>query len=110
LALGIGANSAIFSVVNAVLLRPLPYPEPSRLVSVWEQKRSRGDEHNVIAPANFIAWQEQTTSFEDLAAYFTLKMPVSGAGEPEQVPIQYATINMLPMLGVSPMLGRGFEP
>ena len=111
LALGIGANSAIFSVVNAVLLRPLPYPEPSRLVMLWEHNRQRGNERNVVGPANFMEWRDRSASFEELAAFYSFTLPVAGGtGEPEQVTAQYGTTNLLPMLGVSPMLGRGFEP
>src|SRR5262245_55801776 len=67
LALGIGANTAIFSVVNAVLLRPLPYHEPDRLAQIWERKRGSGD--NVISPDNFLDWQKQAKSFEGLSVY-----------------------------------------
>src|SRR5205085_11051683 len=68
LALGIGANTAIFSVVNAVMIRPLPYRDASRLVMVWENNRNRGKPQNVVSPANFLDWKEQSDAFEDMAA------------------------------------------
>src|SRR4051794_36818685 len=70
LALGIGANTAIFSVVNAVLLRPLPYKQPDRLVQIWETNPIRGWTMNIVAPANFLDWEKRSTSFEGLAAYY----------------------------------------
>src|SRR5216684_2659084 len=68
LALGIGANTAIFSVVNAVLLKPLPYPEPDRLVHIWEGKAGGGASKNVVEPFNFLDWRERNRSFEKMAA------------------------------------------
>ncbi len=109
LALGIGANSAIFSVVNAVLLSQPPYREPSRLVVIWEHNKQRGKERNVVSPANYFVWQERNRVFEEIACYFSFRMPVSAGGEAEQLPLQYVTPNLLPMLGVSPMLGRSFD-
>ena len=70
LALGIGANSAIFSVVNAVLLRPLPYPAPDRLMSVWQNNRVRGWHQDVVTPLDFIEWRDESRSFASMAAYF----------------------------------------
>jgi len=71
LALGIGASTAIFSVVNIVLLRALPYPNASRLVMVWEQNRPRSRDRNVISSANFLDWREQNHVFEDMAAFYS---------------------------------------
>src|SRR5215210_4930883 len=70
LALGIGANSAIFSVVNAVLLRPLPFDEPDRLVMVWEKRMALGRVRNVASAPDFVDWRAQNTAFEDMSAYF----------------------------------------
>ena len=79
LALGIGANSAIFSVVNAVLLNPLPYREPDRLVSIWENVPTHGRWR--AAPANFFDWKKQNTVFEDVVAYGAGAMTITGDGE-----------------------------
>ena len=104
LALGIGANTAIFSVVNAVLLRPLPFPAPERLVMVWERKDA--DLHNVVAPSNFLAWKDETDVFERLAAFVTTRASVTGVGDPEEVTTQFVTEDFFPALGTPPLLGR----
>ena len=104
LALGIGANTAIFSVVNAVLLRPLPFSAPERLVMVWERKDA--DLHNVVAPANFLAWKDETDVFERLAAFVTSRASVTGVGDPEEVTTQFVTEDFFPALGTPPLLGR----
>src|SRR5262245_18462650 len=83
LALGIGANTAIFSVVNAVLLRPLPYRDPDRLVTLWERVPSQGQCR--VAPANFHDWKKQNTLFEGISAYGAASMTLTGDGEPEQL-------------------------
>ena len=83
LALGIGANTAIFSVVNAVLLNPLPYREPDRLVSLWENVPTHGRWR--ASPANFIDWKMQNTVFEDVVAFSGSAMTLTGDGEPEQL-------------------------
>jgi len=70
LALGIGANSAIFSVVNAVLLRPLPFPGADRVMSVWQNNRVRGWHQDVVTPADYIDWRKEARAFETMAAYF----------------------------------------
>ena len=67
IAMGIGASTAIFSVVNSVLLRPLPYEQPERLVQVWESNPQRGDERNVVNPVNFLDWREQNQAFASMA-------------------------------------------
>jgi hypothetical protein len=85
LALGIGANTAIFSVINAVLLRSLPYEEPERLVGVWEANHFRRSERNVVSPANYLDWQSGTSSFSRMAAVHDIGANLTGAGEPEAV-------------------------
>jgi putative ABC transport system permease protein len=107
LALGIGANSAIFSVVNAVLLRALPYREADRLVTVWEKNQT--NEQNTISPANFFDWQAQNHVFAGLAA-FTDTPTILGDGVPEAVPGQRTTDNLFSVLGVNALLGRTFTP
>jgi putative ABC transport system permease protein len=111
LVLGIGANTAIFSVVNAVLLRPLPFRDPSRLVMVWEYS-PRTKASNVANPQNFADWQKRNHSFEKMAAYvpFEFGMSITGEGNPEEVPGTYVTRDFLYILGVQPALGRDFLP
>src|SRR4051812_33677133 len=86
LALGIGANTAIFTVVNAVLLRPLPFPEPDRLVQLWESKPANGYFRNVVNAFNFLDWRERTKSFEAMAAVSPLPANLTGFGDPLALP------------------------
>jgi putative ABC transport system permease protein len=85
LALGIGASAAIFSVVNVVLLKPLPFPEPERLVMVWEDASFIGFPRDTPAPANFVDWKTQNQVFEDMAAYDWRTFNLTGDGEPEKI-------------------------
>jgi putative ABC transport system permease protein len=111
LTLGIGANTAIFSVVHAVLLRALPYTDGDRLAIVWEHRMSGKDNpQNVINLGNFFDWKEQNTVFSDMAAFFDLNVNLTGDGEPEEVPGQIATPNLFSLLGVSTIKGRTFLP
>src|SRR5258708_9708235 len=107
LALGIGANTAIFSVVNAVLLKPLPYPEPNRLVHIWEGKVGEGASKNVVEPFNFLDWRERNHSFEQMAAINVgVTLNVTGMGEPEALPGMMVTAEFFNLLGVPPLIGR----
>ncbi|HEU4832836.1 MAG TPA: ABC transporter permease [Pyrinomonadaceae bacterium] len=108
LALGIGANTAIFSVVNAVLLRPLPFHKPEELVIVWEDATFAGFPHNTPAPANYVDWKTQNQSFVDMAASHEDSFNLTGDGEPERVASYSVTANFFPLLGVQPLLGRSF--
>lgn len=108
LAIGIGANSAVFSVVNSVLLESLPYRSENRLVMVWEKNLRLGQDHNVVGPANFLYWSEHTSTFDQMAAFFDDESTLTGAGEPEQIPSQAISTNMFSLLGISPLLGRDF--
>ena len=111
LALGIGAGTAIFSVVHAVLLRSLPYGSANRLVMVWEDThRTGGKADNVINLGNFFDWKEQNHVFEDMAAFFDLSAKLTGDGEPAEVPSQIATPNLFSVLGVNAIMGRTFSP
>ncbi|HYV82220.1 MAG TPA: ABC transporter permease [Pyrinomonadaceae bacterium] len=110
LALGIGANTAIFSVVNAVLLRPLPYQKPEELVIVWEDATFAGFPHNTPAPANYVDWKAQNQSFADMAASNETSFNLTGDGEPERVSAYAVSANFFPLLGVQPLLGRSFTP
>jgi putative ABC transport system permease protein len=106
LALGIGANTAIFSVVHQLLLRPLPYPDAERLVMLWEITPS-GTHQNTTSVGNFRRWREQSTAFEGMAGFVDQRANLTGAGEPEEIPIQLATPELFRVLGVGPILGRG---
>ena len=106
LALGIGANTAIFSVVNAVLLNPLPYKEPDRLVSLWENVPGHGRWR--VAPANYSDWKKQNSVFEDVSAFGGSSMTLTGDGEPEQLTGGRVGSGYFAVVGVNPILGRAF--
>ena len=108
LALGVGANTAIFSVVNAVLLRPLPFPQPQRLVRLWESKPSDDVHRNVVNPENFLNWQERTRSFEHMAAISGLPSNITGEGEPLAADGMQVTPDFFSVLEVQPFMGRAF--
>jgi putative ABC transport system permease protein len=108
LALGIGANTAIFSVVNAVLLRPLQFRDPDRLVMIWEDATFAGFPRNTPAPANYVDWKTQTQSFEDVAASAESTFNLTADGDPERVAAYKVTANFFPLFGVAPALGRNF--
>ena len=108
LALGIGANTAIFSVVNAVLIRPLPYGDPDRIVMVWEDASHVGFPRNTPAPANYVDWKRQNTVFTDLAALRGRAASLTQDGPPEMVFGRAATASLFTVLGVQPQLGRAF--
>ena len=105
LALGIGANTAIFSVVNELLLRPLPYSDAERLAMLWEVT-PEGRHQNTTSRANFRNWREQSTTFEGMAAFSDQRLSLSGDGEPEEVSVQLANPNLFQVLGVEPIMGR----
>jgi len=109
LALGIGANTAIFSVVNAVLLRPLPFRDPDNLVIVWEDATFAGFPRNTPAPANYVDWKTQNQSFADMAASHETSFNLTGDGEPERVSAYAVNYNFFPLFGVQPLLGRNFS-
>ena len=110
LALGIGANTAIFSVINAVLLRPLQFKDPEQLVILWEDATFAGFPRNTPAPANYVDWKNQSQSFSDMAACAEVSFNITGDGEPERVTAFTVTSNFFPLFGVPPLLGRGFLP
>ncbi len=109
LALGIGANTAIFSLVNAVLLRHLPFNEPDRLVMVWEDASFLGASQDTPAPGNYADWKAQNNVFEDMAALQFQSFNLTGDGEPERVTVFATTANFFPMLGAKPEIGRIFS-
>src|SRR5215510_15110994 len=108
LTLGIGANTAIFSVVNAVLLRTFPYADAERLVLVWEKRQGGRTDQNVINLGNFSDWKEQNQVFSDMAAFIDRSFNLTSDGEPEEAPGEYATPNFFSVLGSNPVLGRTF--
>ena len=113
LALGIGPNAAIFTMVNAVLLKPLPLPEPGRVVMIWGTMLKSGLDQLPASAADYLDWKQQSTSFEQMAAAFAIPeygLNVSGAGEPERVPAANASREFLPALGLKPIAGRNFLP
>jgi putative ABC transport system permease protein len=107
LAIGIGANTAIFSVVDTVLLRPLPYPHAERLVFVENVFHQAG--HTPMTYTNFQFWRDQHQLFDQVMTYFSSTAAMTGLQEPEEVPIVRISANLLPTLGVSPIAGRGFR-
>jgi putative ABC transport system permease protein len=107
LAIGIGANTAIFSVVDTVLLRPLPYPHAERLVFVENVFKQAG--HTPMTYTNFQFWRDQHQLFDQVVTYFSSIGAMTGLQEPEEVPIVRISANLLPTLGVSPIAGRGFR-
>ncbi|HYP29038.1 MAG TPA: ABC transporter permease [Blastocatellia bacterium] len=110
LALGIGANTAIFSVVNKVLLNPLPYKDPDRIMMVWEENAKSGYPIDTPSPANFISWKEQNQVFEDMAAFDDATFSLTGGGEPEKITGDLVSASFFPILGVDPIFGRVFSP
>ena len=109
LALGIGANTAIFTVAWRLILQPLPYPSPERLVQVWELPEN--GRPNTVAPGNFLDWQTQSRSFEALAAFTAFRgaTDLTGGGEPEQLEIRYVTADYFRVFGITPLVGRGLD-
>src|SRR5215510_8540535 len=107
LALGVGATSAIFGVVRAVMLEPLPYREPDRIVAVWETNRG-GTSRNVIAPANFVAWRERTRTLEHLGMVGPTNLVLIIDGQPSNVSGLTLSADVFAALGVRPALGRAY--
>jgi putative ABC transport system permease protein len=108
LALGVGANTAIFSVVNGVLLRPLPYTDPDKLVMVWERNIPRNRVTNVASPANYLDWRSQSQTLDPIAALVSVQLNLTSQGEPEELDAQLVTVNFFATLGVQPTRGRSF--
>src|SRR5438552_945406 len=107
LALGIGANSSIFSVVNAVLLRPLPYEDPDRIVWVTEVVPAFNNAEHVSGP-DFLDWREQNEVFEQIAAYDSGEINLTGGDEPERIRCGRVSARFFSLLGVRPAMGRAF--
>lgn len=110
LALGIGGTTAIFSTVNALLVRPLDFPELERIVAVWERQPSRGVQRNEASMANYLDWKAQNQSFEHLGLFRWWSTNLTGLDTPERVQGFLVSANFLDVVGVKPALGRGFSP
>src|SRR5215210_8077614 len=106
LALGIGANTAIFSVVNAILLNPLPFPSPERLVALGQTEPERRAALSNFSFRNYSDLREQSKTFERLAAYYNSNLTLTGQGEAARLRVTVATADLFPLLGASPALGR----
>ena len=109
-ALGLGANATIFGFINAVLLEPLPYNQPDRLVRLWESNLKQNQPDSPVSVPNFQDWQREQTAFEQLAALELATFNLTGRGEPQRVAAARITANLVPTLGVAPALGRSFLP
>jgi putative ABC transport system permease protein len=110
LALGIGANSAIFSIINAIVLKPLPFDDLDRVVAVWEKAPGPSYARNQASVANYLDWREQSNSFENLAIYMYWSANFSGIDTPERVRGYQVSPNLLDVIGVKVALGRNFLP
>ncbi|MCW5971022.1 MAG: ABC transporter permease [Blastocatellales bacterium] len=108
LALGIGANTAIFSVVNGVLLRPLAYPKPEQLTMVWLDNRRQGIREDITSWPNYTDWRDQNQTFQGMAGYRSTRLNLTGSGEPEEMQVVMVTTNFFQLMGIGPALGRGF--
>ncbi|HEV2224617.1 MAG TPA: ABC transporter permease [Candidatus Acidoferrales bacterium] len=108
LAAGIGANTAVFSVLEGILLKPLPYPHPEQLVGVWHNASGLNIAELNMAPSNYFVYRDQSRTFQDIGIYQNDSVSVTGVAEPEQVRALDVTDGTLPILGVSPVLGRLF--
>src|SRR5262249_52871909 len=108
LALGIAGNAVVFSLMDAVVLRPLPYPDPDRLVRLFETNLDHGwDQFSISAP-DYHDWRDQSTAFDSLAAWRSRNVTVTGRGEAERVGACASSAALLPLLGANPAIGRLF--
>ena len=110
LALGIGANTAMFSTINSILLRELPFQDPDRLVTVWETVPQKGIDKATVSALTFGQWQTQNSVFEQMAIYAVDTQVLTNAGEPERIPSAQVSPNFFSVLGIQPTLGRAFAP
>ena len=108
LALGIGANTAIFTVVNGILLRPLSLPQPERLIWLWHSYLPANSGFSSVSYLDFVDWQQQNTAFKGLAAFYNSSFNLKGKSSPERVPGALVSANFFAVMGVEPKLGRGF--
>src|SRR4051794_13808284 len=109
LVLGIGASLAIFTVADNLLLRPLPFRDAGRLTMVWERnmRREKAD-HNVVAPGNYVDWKKDNDVFETMGGFFDTRAVLTVGNRSEELPKQFVTAEVFPLLGVQPLRGRWF--
>ena len=108
LALGIGANSCIFSAINALLLKPLPFADQDRVMTIWDKNPSRGVEHNEVTMANYLDLRDQSQSFDQLALYRWWSANLTGIDQPERLQGFLVTGNFFNAIGTQPIMGRTF--
>ncbi len=108
LALGIGATTSVFTLVNAFLIERPPVPDPDRVVAIWEESAQRPGQHNVVSSANFLRWQERVRAFGTFASFVEVRANLTGSVEPEEVVLQRVTSPFFSTLGVTPLVGRTF--
>ena len=106
LALGIGANTALFSIINALLLRPLPLPQPEQMVQVWEVSRQSGNQKFTVALPNMVDWRTQSSSFARIAAYSPTGLNLTIDDQPEHISVLSVTTDYFKVIGVTPAMGR----
>src|SRR5271170_6199803 len=110
LAVGIGANTAIFGLANAAFFRPLPYPDAERLAFLWQNNQRTGETEGLVSYPNFADWRTQSHSFTDMAFFTSGKSIFSTAGDPEFTRAALVSVNFFSVLGVNPAMGRSFAP
>src|SRR5262249_53148964 len=110
LALGVGASTAVFSVVHAVLLRPLPYPEPDQLVELFEEDLAAGSAFFRVSPLNYLSWAERSQRFEAIAAFRNENVTLMADRDPELLNAGFVTASLFSVLQVSPIVGRPLQP
>src|SRR5258707_1611780 len=110
LALGMGANSVMFSVLNTVLLRPLPYPYPNHLVQIWETDPRHGQMHGPISPYNFLEWRRQSQTFAQMATYDYNPVVLTGQKTPRRINSEFVSASFFDVFDVKPLQGRTFLP
>src|ERR1700720_1817958 len=108
LAAGVGGNTVVFSVLESVLLKPLPYPQPNELIGVWHSAPGINIPDLNMAPANYFIYREQNTAFQDVGVYQGDSVTITGVAEPEHVDALNVTDGTLPLLGIPPVIGRVF--
>src|SRR5271169_505957 len=108
LAAGVGGNTVVFSVLEGVLLKPLPYPKPNELIGVWHTAPGINIPDLNMAPSNYFIYREQNHSFQDVGIYQRDAVTLTGVAEPERLEALQVTDGIIPLLGISPMLGRTF--